>query len=462
VDAKGRKPAPASRDSAEPRRQASPPGPDWRRLSLRLTQSVLDLGDDAPLLLVCAALVLFGCALRVQNLGFPDSVVFDEKLFVGSAREYLNRLPDSNDHPPLGKLLIALGMHCWGDNSLGWRIMPLGFGIANVVLAHLLGQRVFRNPVAGWLAGAFVAADGFLVSYSRVAMLDGMLTTCILACALAAVRAKSPLRILAAAALAGCAMSIKFSGVAALLGVWMTIASQRGWRRSAVLGGGTLLACVSTYTALHALGLWVSDLPAGVDDVWRTTCRLIAGHSRITTFHHPASSHWYTWVIPLKPIILREHGADHLMARMLTSLGNPLLWWTSTAAACALAAWLFWMGPQQALARLREPEPASAAGPVQAQFRGVVQLFAFWLGMLSPWIVLPRQSYVYHYLPSYACGLVLLAGLVAWVHARRAWLPLVFVLLVANVSVIYAPLWGQIPISEEGAHRRLWLDTWRR
>jgi dolichyl-phosphate-mannose--protein O-mannosyl transferase len=68
-------------------------------------------------------------------------------------------------------------------------------------------------------------------------------------------------------------------------------------------------------------------------------------------------------------------------------------------------------------------------------------LAAYW-SLLAPWIVTRRDSYLYHYLPSYLIALVLLAGVFGDVvrSRRRA----VFLLMGALVllSVWYSPRWA--------------------
>ena len=66
--------------------------------------------------LAFAALLLAGFMLalsvyfRLTNLGFPATFQFDEHHFVENARNYLAGREDWNDHPPLGKLFIALSI----------------------------------------------------------------------------------------------------------------------------------------------------------------------------------------------------------------------------------------------------------------------------------------------------------------------------------------------------------------
>ena len=44
--------------------------------------------------------------------------------------------------------------------------------------------------------------------------------------------------------------------------------------------------------------------------------------------------------------------------------------------------------------------------------RAIWMLLLLWALPLTPWILTRRDSYAYHYLPSYGFGLLLLAGLV--------------------------------------------------
>src|SRR5262249_44777974 len=138
------------------------------------------LRRDGPLFVVCASVVAFGIWLRLQNLGFPRVLTFDERHFVLNARNYIAHQHDWNDHPPLSKLLFALSIMMRGDNSVGWRFIAAAAGLFNILLAVTLGRNLFRDRLAGWLAGAFVAGDGFLIAYSRTALPDGILVTFVL------------------------------------------------------------------------------------------------------------------------------------------------------------------------------------------------------------------------------------------------------------------------------------------
>jgi dolichyl-phosphate-mannose-protein mannosyltransferase len=407
---------------------------------LRLRRAFADHG---PLLAVVLALVVLGVGLRTVDLSFPDRLTFDEHHFVENARNYLTGRADWNDHPPLGKLLIALGMMVAGDHSLGWRIVPLLFGLLNVALAYRLARKAFQDPAAAWIAAALVAADGFLIAYSRTALLDGILTSFTLMTALVALDASKPVALLGAAALAGCAASVKISGVA--LALPLAVACWQlptGKPRLKALAG--LLGLPVAYFFLYDLGLRITGQPYGPVGVVRATSALVSHHLGLTSMTHPLTSRWWTWFLPARPITLRYDLLDASTVRGMTMLGNPLLWWASAAVVFFSAQWVV----------RRESSDAPPR-------RAVGMLLLFWVSMLLPWVVSKRDSYIYHYLPSYAFGLVLLAGWLGNLY-RRHRLPVLAALVIAGeISVFYAPVWAQLPLTQGAWQMRLFLPGWR-
>src|SRR5882672_2190962 len=171
-----------------------------RRAFLRARRS---FAEDGPLLVSCVALVAFGLWIRVVNLGFPRSLTWDEHHFVENARNYIHHKHDWNDHPPLGKLLIAPWMLAFGDTSTSFRMSSLVFGLASIAIAGSFAARLFRDRRAGWLASAFIAADGFCIAFSKTALLDGVLTALMLLTVWLVMTARSPVRVAIAALVIG-------------------------------------------------------------------------------------------------------------------------------------------------------------------------------------------------------------------------------------------------------------------
>src|SRR5581483_4403071 len=75
---------------------------EWRRSWCALSPT------ERATTVVLAMMLAGGVVLRLRNIGFPPRFTFDEHHFVPNARRYLVGEADDNDHPPLGKLLIAV------------------------------------------------------------------------------------------------------------------------------------------------------------------------------------------------------------------------------------------------------------------------------------------------------------------------------------------------------------------
>lgn len=131
-----------------------------------------------PIDAVAAVLLICGAALRFVRLSFPHQLMFDELHFVENARNYLDGKPDWNDHPPLGKLILAASIRLFGDTSFAWRLPLLATGLLIIVMVGVGVARLFKDVRTGVLAASLIAADGFFISYSRAGLLDGFLVAC--------------------------------------------------------------------------------------------------------------------------------------------------------------------------------------------------------------------------------------------------------------------------------------------
>ena len=410
---------------------------------------------DGALIAVSIALIALGVGLRVYHVALPRELAWDEHHFVKNAQNYLHHQVDWNDHPPLGKLLIAQCIYWLGDNSLSWRLPSLISGLLNVVLAGVLGFFLFKSWRAGLLSAAFLAGDGFLVAYSRTALLDGVLTTFMLATAAVAVRAKSVWHIALASILLGLGCSVKFSVIVMLVPIVLVSLVMARAPRWSVLA---LVLAPTSYYLIYARGLVLEHKPWTLSAVYDATRVLYAHHAKLTEMTHPFVSYWYTWLVPTKPIPMRYSEVNGVV-RSMTTMGNPLLWWgvsgsvlwgvveLSGAVFGSLVRW-----------RQRSPRPL---GPLRKLTEGEAWALLLWLLPVLPWIVSRRDSYIYHYLPAYGFGIVLLAGKLARSLTRDPVPGWIGVAAIAAASFWCSPVWVEIPVSRSGYELRLWLPGWR-
>jgi len=395
---------------------------------------------ERVILAILFGLIVGGVAARMQDLGYPEHLTWDEPHFAENARNFLHNRPDWNDHPPLGKLLIAAGMIVVGDNSTGWRLVPLLFGLALIGLAYFLTASAFRSRMAGLFAAAFVAADGFVLAYAKTALIDEMLATMMVAAALSLWRARSWIGIAIGAVFIGLAMSIKFSGAVMAVPLACIIVWRFGRSsKSAGLLALSFLLIVGVYAAQFSFGLALTGSAHGLDDVFRKSVDFLRRHLAATEGKHPQTSRWYTWFIPLKTITL-HYAREGDTVRTLSTMGHPVLWWGVNGA-------VLWSA-FDSVRRRREHASATDEKAVPNWGSGQLYLLLLWFLPLLPWIITDRDSYLYHYLPSYVFGLMLLGGVVSTIAGRKA-IQLGFVVVVALVFVYCVPVWAKIPFSAD-------------
>src|SRR5689334_9021887 len=180
---------------------ATPPDPELRdRMVPPMPGSTL-WGWAGPLLVT-----LFGAILRFSQLGRPRAVLFDETYYVpeaygilrhgveidhvsnvntllaqGSTRILEGTKGEYVVHPPLGKMLIAVGEWLFGLTPFGWRFAVAVTGSLSILMTARIARRMTRSTLLGCVAGLLLALDGLEFVMSRTALLDIFLMFWVLA-----------------------------------------------------------------------------------------------------------------------------------------------------------------------------------------------------------------------------------------------------------------------------------------
>lgn len=129
-----------------------------------------------------------------HNYQSPPYAFWDEPYHVASAQKYLNSEFFMEQHPPLGKLLIALGEHLIKGNAqnsqfldtdyanfpssfsfAGYRLFPSLFGWLTAPLLFFIFFLINKNPKISALLSFLYIFDNALIVHSRGAMIDSTL-----------------------------------------------------------------------------------------------------------------------------------------------------------------------------------------------------------------------------------------------------------------------------------------------
>ncbi len=413
-------------------------------------------------LLVHVLLAAVFAALCTVRLTIPSTPNFDEVHYLPAMRELLALGTATNlEHPPFAKQLLALGMLVFGDNPLGWRIMPLLFGTL-ALYASMRGMwQATRSRFASVVTGLLLATGFPLLVLSRIAMLDIFMIAFVMValwlCARAARAPEKARPLLAMAGVAlGLAMASKWNAVplAVLPGLVFLILRLREAgtafltaRRGAPVPGMTLLEGALWLgvvpLATYALTFWpflfydhVPGNPAGMVALHRQMLDLQMQVKET----HPYQSQWWQWVLNLRAIWFLYEPVDGAR-RGVVLLGHPL---TSLLALGALvwAARAYW---------LRRDHAAGA----------VVLLY---IVTLASWVVAPKPvQFYYHYSLAHCFALIALALLLErlWHRGERA---LVIAISAATIGLFayFYPILTAAPLGDEQAFLRwAWLEGWR-
>ncbi len=239
------------------------------RLRDRLLAIVLDPAN------VLGVVLLLAFVVRAVWLDQPPGgLIWDEAYYVNAARvidglpvppqeHYADAPPgiDPNaEHPPLGKVLIALSISVLGDGPLGWRLPSLVAGMVALFAFYGIVRGAGAGPWLAILALALLAFDNLTHVHGRIATLDILVLAPMLVGAWLASRGRWALAGIAI----GIALLVKLTAVfAAVALVLLLILEVLGGRRDRALLGRTarrIAAFGVSLVVVWVVGLWALDL----------------------------------------------------------------------------------------------------------------------------------------------------------------------------------------------------------
>jgi dolichyl-phosphate-mannose--protein O-mannosyl transferase len=140
----------------------------------------------------CLFLMVLSYFTVVHNFWSPPALFWDENYHIASAQKYLNGVFFMEPHPPMGKLLIALGEKLTNMNPaddqfigtdyatnppagfsfLGYRLFPVLLAWLTVPLIFGIFLVITRNPLWSTLLSFLYVFDNALLVHVRSAMLE--------------------------------------------------------------------------------------------------------------------------------------------------------------------------------------------------------------------------------------------------------------------------------------------------
>ena len=329
-------------------------------------------------------------------------------------------------HPPLGKLIISLGILMFGMTPFGWRFMGTLFGVLMLPVLYVFLKNLFgKTPVA--LCGTCLFAFDFMhLVQTRIATIDTYGVFFILVSyyfmyrwltvpAGNLLRKSVPSLFLCGLFWGiGCASkwTVVYAGAGlALLWLLGLIFKGREWRQLAVrensMGlhsslprfgthvAGTIALSVVFFILIPVCIYVAAYLPyataAAARDgtqvtlqsllsiVWDNQVFMLTYHQGVHT-PHPYESYWYEWIFDGRPILYYrdlDYANTEGIKSLFASFNNPLVSWTGLLAFFAMV-----------IEAIRKKSG-----------KALFILIAI-LSQFVPWLFIGRILFAYHYFPT--------------------------------------------------------------
>ena len=411
---------------------------------------------------------------------YMNSSYFDEIYHARTALEHIEGIyPYEVSHPPLGKLIISLGIRIFGMTPFGWRFMGALFGTAMLPALYLLLKKMFGGIAVPTACTAIFAFDFMHFVQTRIATIDtyGVFFTILMYLFMYIYlqsdrddiilpRRKWLLPLALSGVCFGLGAASKWTCLYAGAGLgvlWIVDRAERG--RALISAGqgrrylretaGNIAWCILFFVLVPAVIYYCSYYPYGkalgmngismyfsreyFDTVISNQKFMFTYHSGVTA-GHPYSSRWWQWLLDIRPILYYlDYGMD--TKSTFGAFVNPLLCWGGLAAMIAM--FFMWLGKGDKTARF---------------------IFLGYLAQLVPWIFIQRITFFYHYFPC-TVFLALALGHVLNIfrcksHSWRVTVISVSVVSLLLFAVFYPALSGLDAQRTYFTHFLKWLPRW--
>lgn len=399
---------------------------------------------------------------------YLNSTYFDEIYHARTAYEHLRNVkPYEVSHPPLGKLILSLGIALFGMTPLGWRFMGTLFGVLMLPVLWDLLRRMFRDDriaVCGTLLFAF---DFMHFTQTRIATIDTYAVCFILLMYLFLYRyfTERKLLYLGLSGLffgigAACKWTCLYAGAG--LGVlWLLHWVFRGVKDVRSGAGkayarallGNIGFCLVFFVALPCCIYYVSYTPyataAGMHGagmyfthdyfniVWENQKFMFTYHAGLEATH-PYSAPWWQWILDIRPILYYlDYGEGTVSS--IAAFVNPLLCWAGLLS-------MFVLGYHT----------------IRQRDRKALFILIGYLAQMLPWVFISRITFEYHYFPA-TVFLVLGLCYVFDLLRQRGKLGSVYCFTAVCLSLfaVYYPVLSGLEISQNYAWYFLkWFPSW--
>ncbi len=355
-----------------------------------------------------AAMALFDeQATRPEKASWYNSGYFDEIYHPRTALEHIeNFRPYETTHPPLGKLIMGLGIRAFGMTPFGWRFMGTLLGVLMLPLLYVFLKNFFGRSLIAACGTMLFATDFMHLTQTRIATIDTYAVFFILGAYFFLYRwlcldrnatfRQGVIPLFLSGLMFGLGAASKWTVLYAGAGMALLYLlnlifrfrnQQEGTRPFWPWCGKTILVSVLFFVVIplciytlsyypYALNRGDTSLTGLIQVMWENQTHMFTYHQGVTT-PHPYQSDWWMWLLDARPILYYMDNTPAGFSTRFAAFLNPLVCWGGLLA-------LFLVGRQLVVRR-----------DSKALF-----ILVGYLSQLVPWMPISRPTFHYHYFPA--------------------------------------------------------------
>ena len=395
-----------------------------------------------------------------DEYSYLNSTEFDEIYHARTAVENIEGVyPYEGSHPPLGKLIIAIGIQLFGMTPFGWRFSGVFFGVLMLPVMYVLIKRLFGSSQIAVCGTAIFAFDFMHFAQTRLATIDTYAVFFILLMYLFmyAYISSGKTRYFALSGLffgigAACKWTCIYAG-GGLAVIWLIYQLRqfkpKAFIKSCISG---VLFFVLIPTAIYYASYYPYGQASGLNGIgmYFTSdyANIVLDNQRFMfTYHsgvnaeHPYSSHWWQWLINERPILYYLNYFDDGTRSSFGAFLNPVVCWGGLG---AMVICVFYA--------IRRKDSAS------------LFIVIGYLAQLLPWVFITRTTFEYHYFPSSIFLILAICRVLSLIRCNaKSWRFSVYGLTALSLALFilfYPALSGMRVNSQIATNLLKWLPNW--
>ena len=389
---------------------------------------------------------------------YMNSTYFDEIYHARTAWENLNGVyPYEITHPPLGKIIISIGIALFGMTPFGWRFSGTLFGVLMLPVIYIFAKRLFGGKAVPAACTLVLTSDFMHFVQTRIATIDTYAVFFILLMYLFMYRfitTGSRRELALSGIFFGIGAASKWTCIyagAGLAVIWLIYVIREAKAQRLDMRGFWKLCgfCVIFFVLIPCLIYYFAYIPygtaRGISPFSAEYLRMVLDNQSYMfnypsgiVAEHPYSSRWYQWVLDIRPILYYLEYFNDGTHSSFGAFLNPALCWGGLLSLFVLI--------YTAIFR-------------RDRCAGFILLG--YLAQLIPWMFVTRITFEYHYFP---CSVFLVLSLGYCFNLMRhnlrhwKWYVSGFVTLSIALFVMFYPALSGKPVAATGLLS--WLPTW--